>query len=490
MLYQAHGIKIDAEGDLDVPPIVVSGPRPLAVENALTALKKVDPPAILNVHRWSIEEDLALLRAVPLLGHMWAEISTRFIPHRDRGHLRKRYQVLERRVKATVTRAQREQPVIQTNKELLAPDALESFAHAVKSSPTPRAPQFLKKRGMADTYEPTKPSPIKVPPLKSSHVLPTSPSNTYEDHGQVDDPDSSRIGFERILQDNDWSQMSRVKHIMDHEPPNSSLSGVNHLASAAAAAAALERMDRGDHSNQSGLAMLAENVRDDGSMPSPRKKPRRSILDSVLEHTRTSTSTRHVDSPHHQHGTPSRRSPRRNHEGTTTTIMTPLSSPAPRIGYSPSSYYKGVVGMSPLPMFKSSPSGMIGTSTSGCGGTALWGSDSLPSDSNMDPAYAFDISDRSRQLFGTNTPSKLPDLSGTGFTPSGCHLLGTSNSGFGGHEMDVVKALNELSNSPARFVKKEERNNNRDDGGNKIDCVKRSLFDNVVNGADRKKRKD
>ena len=61
----------------------------------------------LNVHRWSLEEDVTLLKSVPLLGNQWAELSNRIIPHRDRGHLRKRYQVLERRIKATVTRSKR-----------------------------------------------------------------------------------------------------------------------------------------------------------------------------------------------------------------------------------------------------------------------------------------------------------------------------------------------------------------------------------------------
>jgi hypothetical protein len=40
--------------------------------------------------------------------YRWAELGARLIPHRDRGHLRKRYQVLERRVKATVTRGQKQ----------------------------------------------------------------------------------------------------------------------------------------------------------------------------------------------------------------------------------------------------------------------------------------------------------------------------------------------------------------------------------------------
>jgi len=106
MVFRAHGINIDAEGNLEVPPKHEGVER--ADPKKVEALKKVAPPAILNVHRWSIEEDLTLLRGVPVMGHMWSELSTRLMPHRDRGHLRKRYQVLERRIKATITRAQRE----------------------------------------------------------------------------------------------------------------------------------------------------------------------------------------------------------------------------------------------------------------------------------------------------------------------------------------------------------------------------------------------
>ena len=36
----------------------------------LEYMSPVTPPDILNVHRWSFEEDLALLKAVPILGNM------------------------------------------------------------------------------------------------------------------------------------------------------------------------------------------------------------------------------------------------------------------------------------------------------------------------------------------------------------------------------------------------------------------------------------
>lgn len=105
MLYKAHGVNIDSKGNLKEPPKLESVDDIDNNKVKEVGLKKVEPPAILNVHRWSLEEDLSLLKAVPIMGHMWAELGARLIPHRDRGHLRKRYQVLERRVKATITRS-------------------------------------------------------------------------------------------------------------------------------------------------------------------------------------------------------------------------------------------------------------------------------------------------------------------------------------------------------------------------------------------------
>jgi len=116
MLYKAHGIHVDAIGNLLEPPKHESVDD--IDENKVKAvgLKLVEPPAILNVHRWSMEEDLTILKAVPIMGHMWAELGARLIPHRDRGHLRKRYQVLERRVKATITRGKKEKARNETRK--------------------------------------------------------------------------------------------------------------------------------------------------------------------------------------------------------------------------------------------------------------------------------------------------------------------------------------------------------------------------------------
>ena len=102
-IFRNNGIEIDTEGNLANPPDYPDG-IPLSVKHKMECLKPVSEPYTHNVHRWSIEEDVTLLKAVPIMGRLWAEISNNFIPHRDRGHLRKRYQVLERRVKAVIKR--------------------------------------------------------------------------------------------------------------------------------------------------------------------------------------------------------------------------------------------------------------------------------------------------------------------------------------------------------------------------------------------------
>jgi hypothetical protein len=70
MLYKANGVKIDPNGNLEIPPRYETfDDIPSA---ALKKLKPVAPPTVFNVHRWSLEEDLTLLKAVPKMGHMWA----------------------------------------------------------------------------------------------------------------------------------------------------------------------------------------------------------------------------------------------------------------------------------------------------------------------------------------------------------------------------------------------------------------------------------
>jgi hypothetical protein len=70
MLYKANGVKIDASGNLEIPPRYETFDD--IPSSVFKKLKPVAPPTVFNVHRWSLEEDLTLLKAVPKMGHMWA----------------------------------------------------------------------------------------------------------------------------------------------------------------------------------------------------------------------------------------------------------------------------------------------------------------------------------------------------------------------------------------------------------------------------------
>lgn len=70
MLYKAHGISIDSKGKLVEPPKLESVDDIDEGQVIARNLKLVEPPDILNVHRWSIDEDITLLKAVPIMGHM------------------------------------------------------------------------------------------------------------------------------------------------------------------------------------------------------------------------------------------------------------------------------------------------------------------------------------------------------------------------------------------------------------------------------------
>ena len=103
LIYKANGIHIDDDGKLGAIPNHPKGLESVD-EDAIAAIKRATPPTTMNVHRWTLEEDITLLKAVPVMGNLWAEICNRLMPHRDRGHIRKRYQVLERRIPKGVTK--------------------------------------------------------------------------------------------------------------------------------------------------------------------------------------------------------------------------------------------------------------------------------------------------------------------------------------------------------------------------------------------------
>ena len=102
MIYRANGIAIDEKGKL--PPIPTFPKGAIYDMTKVAQIRPTRAPTTMNVHRWSLEEDVAILKAVPVMGNAWAEICTKLMPHRDRGHIRKRFQVLQRRIPKGVTK--------------------------------------------------------------------------------------------------------------------------------------------------------------------------------------------------------------------------------------------------------------------------------------------------------------------------------------------------------------------------------------------------
>jgi len=180
MLYKSQGIKIGINGEL-VEAKKLSSVDDLDANGMaeIEKLKKVPPPAILNVHRWSMEEDFALLKAVPVLGSMWAEIKERLLPHRDRGHIRKRYQVLDRRVKATVNRTKKQERIISTKLKKSAakvarplPPIRPARPRALPPSIHDGTPLPLPPKRNSGKYKNTNQNPSRPPPTAHNELMP------------------------------------------------------------------------------------------------------------------------------------------------------------------------------------------------------------------------------------------------------------------------------------------------------------------------------
>jgi len=109
---------------------------------------------------------------VPAMGTQWAEIGTRFMPHRDRGHIRKRYQVLQRRIpkgiaKMNMNYLQRAAP---SQRRTPAPPpgtpgrARPQAASMRKPLPRKRSVRGGQKTGSASKAVRTKPQLVATPP--------------------------------------------------------------------------------------------------------------------------------------------------------------------------------------------------------------------------------------------------------------------------------------------------------------------------------------
>ena len=548
LVFRAHGIKIDAQGNLEVPPKHedVEKADPKKVE----ALKKVAPPAILNVHRWSIEEDLTLLRAVPVMGHMWAELSTRLMPHRDRGHLRKRYQVLERRVKATITRAQREdgagskppkppkQAAIKVVPQhpvtaLLPPRIPNSNLHlstvvpgklvpGIKSRKVPGPPYLLLRppaapQGINGNRMPVPTNVAPKPKRKPGYNLPVrSPPGAIrqitEDCSSLfhlefpmdalQNDNNTRIGFEAILNEasNEWSQMSRVKEMMENYTESMiATSIVNTLAKGLPQLAAHESHSQSgcddyidiDNDKGSSSGLRTDYVSDQRtSFTSPAKRRLcEPLVSSVMEHPQKRVkAVDSNDSPeYHSH------SDDKTEMSVDVAIRPPITSlqgpPGTPIGFSSK--------MALLPAlntgFSPTSSGLRPSYSPGVNSFLMVGNNGASMDGFE---YCnFDISEESRNTFGDgknggtplkNFPTMPPPNLGHPLTPSQA-LFHDANSLLAS-DFDAITALNSLSNSPARSMLRRSLSRNVPVPEEKPHQMK-SLFARVVGGVEEKQRK-
>lgn len=167
LIYKANGIVLDDKGKLPpIPHFAKGATYDVAKAETLTPARA---PTTMNVHRWTLEEDIAILKAAPIMGNFWAEIGARLLPHRDRGHIRKRFQVLQRRIPKGVTKM---------NMNYLK----RPIEHPMKSTKSPKrtkvvVPKAAAPRPPATKKEVTKNKPSQPPARKQPSVAPPSPAH-------------------------------------------------------------------------------------------------------------------------------------------------------------------------------------------------------------------------------------------------------------------------------------------------------------------------
>ncbi len=331
LIYKGQGIAITAKGELEPPPKHLKGVEDFDEELIARSLKPVARPIQYGLYRWSMEEDIMLLKAVPLMGRMFAEIAKRLIPHRDRGALRKRYQVLERRVKGALKRDKKSTNEIVRKK--VAPlmeavskkDPLPVHSNPAVNGKKIMAPihvpsqHFRKKtdtEAVPKASTPTRQGQYTLPPSNSSqapknfsqltsrfgtttpqdkpshtvqHAHSTNRSNNLGSifGSEVSSPknDSSRIGFEKIV-NGEYSHMSAMKHFINDNENTTNETAKSSTNAPNASRQANDLLPNFTFDNScSGLSMLSaadlkSRAKDNSKDNNTRKG--KSILSSVL----------------------------------------------------------------------------------------------------------------------------------------------------------------------------------------------------------------
>jgi hypothetical protein len=348
LIYKSNGIFIDDVGKLAPLPTFKKGSAAAeeeAAERTQEAIRKIKPPeapTTMNVHRWTMEEDVAILKSVPMMGNQWAEICNHIIPHRDRGHIRKRYQVLERRIPKGTFKLSIKRPATgELGREAAKyaktsvlpktkPAALQKKAPPKKANvpaAKPRAkspkPQSAVSNARTTALEPPKSSSVDdftdkpTPSFDVTvddddkevaallHGLATPQRPRYEqkplsqdrdaakdlayilngqDHSNIGG-ETTRMGLEKILE-NDWSREAGMNRLADDAKPFHSPIKSSHLPDIA----------MGDE-DSSRLSMLNEfnAAGDDQKEASSTPGARRSLMSNAIRKTEENASKRKVN---------------------------------------------------------------------------------------------------------------------------------------------------------------------------------------------------
>jgi hypothetical protein len=358
LIYKSNGIFIDDDGKLAPLPtfkkgcVISEDQASRRIQEAIVKIKPPEAPTTMNVHRWTMEEDIAILKAVPMMGNQWAEICNHIIPHRDRGHIRKRYQVLERRIPKGITKMNLKRPatselgkeVAKYAKTAIMPKTQKLPVSQKKVAPKkttgvltkPRAKntkaQLTTSKGTTSLLEP------KIsPPVSMFQPFASKPTSSFEVTIDEDDEkgaallhrlstpqrpqqelrplsqdrdaakdleyilngqessnaggETTRMGLEKILAD-DWSQESGMQRILDARLADESKPNYSPIKSNH-----LPDISMAD-ADSSRLSMINEfNAADDNNKDNANTNlgARRSLLSNAIQKTQENASKRKIN---------------------------------------------------------------------------------------------------------------------------------------------------------------------------------------------------
>lgn len=297
--------------------------------------------------------------------------------------------------------------------------------------------------------------------------------------------------FENILTDatDDWSQLSRMRRMMDNETESMVADAiVNKLGKLpemeAEASTGLSMLHNGDNSRDADT-----NIHGPATPPKPQNG---SLMASVFEHTRkddpndSSPGQENVQQAEAHAGVPSTPSGQTHKYYPLTSYGTPLGvSPGPglmmRTFFSPGGHKNGQ-----SPGLKHFPSPAPLHSPEGGVHSLMMGG--VPANADYE-LYPLEFTDASRQALEDSADGTKPAGTSNPGSPSNAADMFQGSHDLKATDLDAISALNSLSNSPAKYLQKRPSSNITKDEKEETDTTKQSLFDAVVRGVEQKESK-